>query len=227
MRTNRAPRRFEVGNAAVEYAFLLPILIVILCGAVDFSRAFYAYVTISSTAHEAAIYASRQPGVLVTPSAFQAVVAAESAGFVKLITTPSAGGNTTMVGPSIEGTNEQVAKVVMTYQFQPLVPIPLSGPVPITAAASAPTGGAGGVPTSTPAATPTATSVPTATATPCTVPNLVGVSYSGSAAQIVWVAASFTGSVIKGSGGGSGTIISQSLPAGNAAPCSASITVYK
>lgn len=220
-------RETERGNAAVEYALLLPVLIVILCGAVDFSRAFYAYVTISSTAHETAIYAARQPGVLVTPSALQTVVANESAGFVKLITTPSAGGNTTMVGPSIEGINEQVAKVVMTYQFQPLVPVPLSGPVPITAAASAPTGGAGGVPTSTPAASPTATTVPSPTATPCMVPNLVGLSYNGSDAQQAWNLAQFTGSVDKASGGGPGTIASQSLSANSSAPCSASIMVYK
>ena len=221
------------GNAAVEFALLLPILVLIVCGAVDFSRILHAYVTVASTAHEAARYAARFPGAQVAPAAMQTAVASESQGFVKLGV--ASGGNASIVGPSIEGVDEQVAKVTLTYQFDPVSPIPLAGPIPINVSASAPTGGAGGVPTSTPIATPTATRTPTVTpspsptATPCTrtAPSLVGLNYNGSQAQSAWNASGLTGSVTGGSGGGGGNIVSQSVPAGSSVACSASVTVYK
>ncbi|HET6316831.1 MAG TPA: TadE family protein [Chloroflexota bacterium] len=234
----RAPRA-ERGNAAVELALLLPVLIVIVCGAVDFSRAFYAYVTVASTAQEAARYAAREPDAQVSPAALKTRIAVESKGFVQVGV--ASGGNASYAGPSLEGIDEQVAKITLTYRFQPIVPLPLGGPVPISASASSPTGGAGGIATSTPVLTPTPSSTPTTTpsptrtltpsptATPCmrTVPQLVGLSYNGSAADSAWSAAGFTGGVTKGSGGGSGTIISQSLVFNSTQPCSAGITVYK
>jgi Flp pilus assembly protein TadG len=244
----------ERGNAAVEYALLLPVLIMIVFGAVDFSRAFYAYVTLASTAHEAAIYSARQPAVQVTPAALRTVVAAESGGFVKIIGTGVTDGNTTITGPAIEGVDEQVAKVTLTYQFQPFIPVPVAGPIPIRAEASAPTGGDGAVPTSTPAPTgttgPTATSTRTPTVAPsstatrtptsgpsstatrtptataavamCTVPDFIGTRAND--ALTAWRSANFTGSVIE-SGNGNFTIRSQSLAAGNPAPCTSSITI--
>lgn len=227
----------ERGNAAVEYALLLPVLIVIVFGAVDFSRAFYAYVTLASTAHEAAIYASRQPAAQVTPAALRTVVARESGGFVQVITTPTAGGNTTITGPTIEGVDEQVAKVTLIYQFEPLVPVPLRGPIAIRAQASAPTGGDGAVPTSTPLATttagpaPTSTATPaagtqpspTATATPCTVPAFIGTRANDAAAS--WSQAGFTTSPVLTGSNGNFVIAAQSLSAGTPASCSSSITL--
>lgn len=210
-------RRIERGNAAVEYALLLPVLIVILCGAVDFSRAFFAYITIASTAHEAAIFAARQPGAVVSPAALQTVVAGESGGFVRIITTPGGSGNTTVSGPTLEGSDEQVAKVTLTYLFQPLVPVPLSGPLPISAIASAPTGGAGMAPT--PPAAPTS---PTG-GTPCTVPNVIGQRFNTASTQ--WTDATFTGSFTRSSGNGNFTIGTQSIPAGQIRPCTSAMSV--
>ena len=221
-------RRGERGNAAVEFALLVPVLILIVCGAVDFGRAFYAYVTVSSTAHEAARYAARFPGASVSTAALQTVVAGESQGTIRLMGTPT-GGNATLTGPTLEGSEEQLTAVRLSYQFNPISPIPLAGPIVISASAAAPLGGAGGVATTVPLATPTATLVPSATPTPCnkTVPNLVGMNYNGSQASNAWSAAGFTGSVVQGSGNGGGSIAAQSLTAGTTAPCSSSITVTR
>ena len=229
-------RRAERGNSAVEFALLVPVLVLLVCGGVDFGRAFYAYVTVSSTAHEAARFAARFPGASVSTAALQTVVAGESQGTIRLMGTPS-GGNATLTGPTLEGTDEQLTAVRLTYQFNPISPIPLAGPINISASAAAPLGGAGGVATTVPLASPTATLVPTATSsptpspTPCVRPvqSLVGLNYNGSQAQSAWNAAGFTGSVNQGSGNGGGTIASQ-IPAaggGATASCSSPVTVFR
>lgn len=226
--------RLEAGNVAAEFALLLPVLIVILCGAVDFTRAFLAFVTISSTAHEAALYAARYPGADAPAAALRTVVAGESGGFATIV--EGSTGNTTMSGPILEGLDEQVARVVLTYQFQPLVPIPLAGPIPISAMAAAPTGGDGAIPTSTPGAAPTSTSVPIPTSTPaptatialCTVPDFVGasVSLNGNTARQLWTNARFDSSNFT-KHENNGTARSQSLTAGSQQPCStAAIVVH-
>ncbi len=42
------------GGAAVEFALVLPILLLLLCGLVDFGRAYNARITLSHSAREAA-----------------------------------------------------------------------------------------------------------------------------------------------------------------------------
>jgi hypothetical protein len=159
MRLSRLPRlprlphvhRGTRGSAAVETAILVPVLIVILLGAVDFGRIFYAYIVSSSAAHEAAVYAARFPGAAVTPGALSTVVAGESNGFLMVGPTPTPGGppankplttsgNTILIGPIVaaDSTKVPMAQVQVTYAFQPISPIPVRGPIAVTAVSSAP-----------------------------------------------------------------------------------------
>ena len=46
--------RTDAGAAAVEFALVLPILLLLLCGIIDFGRAYNARITLSHAAHEAA-----------------------------------------------------------------------------------------------------------------------------------------------------------------------------
>ena len=48
----------EKGQSMVELAILLPILLIILLGIIDFGRVFFAYVTITNAAREGARYGS-------------------------------------------------------------------------------------------------------------------------------------------------------------------------
>ena len=52
----------ERANAAVEMAVLLPFIVAITFGAVDFARLFYAYIAVTNAAHQAATYAARPNG---------------------------------------------------------------------------------------------------------------------------------------------------------------------
>ncbi|WP_218939074.1 TadE/TadG family type IV pilus assembly protein [Lysinibacillus antri] len=48
----------QKGNAMVELALVLPILILLLCGIIDFGRVFHVYLTIDHAGREAARTAS-------------------------------------------------------------------------------------------------------------------------------------------------------------------------
>lgn len=55
----RSGRQRKNGQGLVEFALLLPVLILFIFGAMDFGRAFTAYIDISSAAREAAHYGSQ------------------------------------------------------------------------------------------------------------------------------------------------------------------------
>jgi Flp pilus assembly protein TadG len=169
----------ERGSAAVELAILLPVIVVLVFGGVDFGRLFYAYVTVHSAAHEAAVFAARFPnGAVTTPNVLRTVIAGESSGFL----TTGASGNTTITGPTVvTGDRIQSAQIGVSYSFRPVVPLPLRGPIAVSAISSAPLSGAqitgtmvpSPTPTNTPTVTltPTATNTPLATNTPTNTPN--------------------------------------------------------
>ncbi len=49
------------GQSVAEFAVVLPIMLLILAGAVDLGRAFYAYVAVENAAKEGAFYGARHP----------------------------------------------------------------------------------------------------------------------------------------------------------------------
>ena len=55
----RRGRQRTHGQSIVEFAFVLPLMLLFLVIAADFGRAYTAYLTISSSAREGATYASR------------------------------------------------------------------------------------------------------------------------------------------------------------------------
>jgi hypothetical protein len=49
------------GSNVIELAFLMPILLLLLAGAVDFGRAYYIAIEVNSAAHAGALYGSQNP----------------------------------------------------------------------------------------------------------------------------------------------------------------------
>ncbi len=49
------------GQSLVELAFMFPILLLILSGALDLGRAYYAYITVTNAAREGARYGASHP----------------------------------------------------------------------------------------------------------------------------------------------------------------------
>ncbi len=54
-------RRKEKGQSIVELALLLPVLILMLLGLVDFGRVYYVMVSLNDAAQEGAAYAAARP----------------------------------------------------------------------------------------------------------------------------------------------------------------------
>lgn len=60
-RTHRSPRKRGRGQSLVEFALVLPVFLLIILTAIDFGRAFYSWVTVTSAARVAANYAALDP----------------------------------------------------------------------------------------------------------------------------------------------------------------------
>ena len=69
VRTGPAPRLAPVpsrrqhsrGQSIVEFALVFPIMMLLLAGAIDLGRAFYAYIAVENAAKEGAFFGSRSP----------------------------------------------------------------------------------------------------------------------------------------------------------------------
>src|SRR5919199_244115 len=66
--------RSEGGAALVEFAIVLPLLLTIVFGIVDFSRAFYTQNNLTSAVREGARWASVQPQATLTVAGVQTIV---------------------------------------------------------------------------------------------------------------------------------------------------------
>jgi Flp pilus assembly protein TadG len=120
----RSTERSQRGQSLVEFAVLLPILILVTMGAVDFGRVFYAYTTIANAAYQGALCAAQ--GATMCPAGATASVNSEIGGKLP-------GGVTTTVaataGPSFT--------VTVTYNFQTVTTAVLgTNAVPVRASAT-------------------------------------------------------------------------------------------
>ena len=102
-------RRKERGQELVEYALILPIMMLILMGILDLGRAVYYYSALHNSAREGARYGVINPE---DPEGIEAVVrnyavALEPAELTVLISSP----------------DEDTVRVTLTYQFTPITPI--------------------------------------------------------------------------------------------------------
>ena len=61
LRRHRSPARRSRGQALVELALILPIFLLLIAGAIDLGRLFYAYVAIVNASKEGALYGASNP----------------------------------------------------------------------------------------------------------------------------------------------------------------------
>ncbi|MGC8634155.1 MAG: TadE/TadG family type IV pilus assembly protein [Candidatus Limnocylindrales bacterium] len=251
-RTRRPPGRplgtshwGRTGQGLVEFALVLPLLMLALLMTIDFGRVFLGWIDLNNMARIAANYAAQYPDAWGSPgdsgqqAQYQALIANDAAAINCTAPTPYPAPSFPD-GDALGGR----AQVRLTCSFPiitPLVSGILGGHVAVSASAVFPvrTGTVNGVavgsmpPLPSAAASAGATAAPTPSPTPmCTVPNLVGVNTSQ--AQNLW------GPVGHGNTPGAGfasnlvyapvvppnwTIGGQSLQAGTSIPCSSGMTV--
>jgi len=102
-------RQKERGQELVEYALILPIMMLILMSILDLGRAVYYYSAIHNSAREGARYGVINPD---DPAGIEAVVRNKA-----VVLNPA---NLTVV---ISSPDEDTLRVTLTYQFTPITPI--------------------------------------------------------------------------------------------------------
>ncbi|WP_052352886.1 TadE/TadG family type IV pilus assembly protein [Neobacillus dielmonensis] len=101
----------ENGQSLVEFALVLPVLIMLLFGIVDFGRAFHAYLTIDHAGREAARAASigKNDSEIKQIAKNQGVDISLKEEWVSVSTTTSG--------------SEKIATITITYPFQFITPV--------------------------------------------------------------------------------------------------------
>lgn len=108
----RRPSR-ERGQSLVELSLALPVLLILMLGAVDFGRLYYASVTVSGAARNGAQYASRNPADTAGIQA-AALEDADSLDNPTVVVT----------GPSTDPSGGTYIGVEVSHTFETLVPWP-------------------------------------------------------------------------------------------------------
>lgn len=137
----------ERGQSLVEFALVLPVLLLILMGVFDLGRAIYAFNAVSNAAREGARTAivDQGPDDIVPGALSAAVEAANQATALGLdptdpadvqVTFPDPGGGGMCATPAIGCT----AKVEVHYEFEPLTPMisTILGPIDVSAVTEMP-----------------------------------------------------------------------------------------
>lgn len=199
-------RRRERGQSVVEFALVLPVILLVVLVGLDFGRVFLGWVTLNNAARVAANFAALNPTAAWGSPSDPTVIA-----YTRLVTNDAAQINCALPTPLpmptfSDGTGVGApAQVDLTCSFGLMTPVIgsiLPNPLPVSASAVFPirAGLATSIPVATPSPTPVPTPTPTATPSatptpaPCTVPNLVG--RMTNKAQAAWNGAGFTTNVI-------------------------------
>jgi len=242
----RRNRKISRGQALVEFAFMLPILALLMLLAIDFGRVFFGWVALNNATRIAASEAAINPDAWVSPvdASDQARYRQQVLNDMRAINCQPPGGGTWEVAdipdPVFEDKRGTIdahelgdhATVELECGFTFLTPLlgnMMGNPMAISARSEfAIRGGViAGVPVGTaiPSALPTATPTPDP-GVPCTAPQLVGETVT--TGQVFWTVSLFTGSYNVVRPPNNNYVIGiQSLVFGQDYPCDSDITVRK
>ena len=232
------------GQSLVEFALVLPVLMLVVLIAIDFGRAFLSVISVTNASRIGASYAAGHPvGTFGAGSEYAKQITDEWAPLGCELATPvpapvfpdgnvlsgratvSLLCNFTLLTPLLGSIlpNPLPITVTTTYRIRTgeIAGVPSDPGIPTQPPTEPPTEPATGPPTEPPTEPPT----PTPSPTPCmaTVPQLVG--QTTSAGRSMWTAAGFTGDFKAVPDKSGNIIIKQDLVSGGVLACSSSISV--
>lgn len=228
--------RWPRGQALVEFALILPLILLLLVMAVDFGRVFFGWVAVTNMSRVGASYAALNADAWMAPGdlAKQAEYALQMTHDADSINCAFAGPFPAPVFTNVQGTADphevgDRASVELECQFSLITPFAsnlFGGPIELRAESAfvIRSGMIAGAPIG-PLVTPnpiTPSPAPT-----CNVPLFIGTDISDAAAS--WSTAGFAGAIFKSPNNNSWSYIgAQSLPNGSAQPCAtATITLTR
>jgi len=111
-RFRRTGGRRERGQSLVELSLLLPLLLILVLGAIDFGRVYFSYVTVTNGARTGAEYAAVRPANAIDTAGIEAAVLEETS---SLSSTPTVSSTT-----GSDGDGNLYAKVTVRHNFSPI-----------------------------------------------------------------------------------------------------------
>ena len=136
-------RRGSRGQSVVEFALVLPVILLMLLGTIDLGRLFMSWITLNNVVRIAANYAASDPTAFAggaIPATYTSLVANESSGLncpLKAVNGKNPPGPTFPSGTDL-GSSSSVSMTCKFTLFTPLMTSLLGGPLDITAAAKFP-----------------------------------------------------------------------------------------
>lgn len=129
--------RTRRGQSLVEFALVVPVLLLLLAGGADLARAYFVGIQVADGARQAALYASNSGGSYTSAELTQ--IAADNAGAGSLLGCPANGvtvtfGSTTGNAPPLSSTKLYRQPVTVVCELPLLTPL-LPSPVAIRATA--------------------------------------------------------------------------------------------
>jgi hypothetical protein len=199
------------GQALIETALILPILLILLLGAIDFGRLFLGWVTLHQAARIGANYAATHPTMTLAEEAeFEALIDRDAAAINCALENPAQPEFTAADGsPTMNPQLGEYARVRLTCDFSmitPLAGVLFGDPITMVASSTFPVRVSGclSCPTTEPAPPPPPPEE-------CRlVPNMEGMSVAG--ARLAWRSAGFfAANFAPSSGSETATVKNQSL----------------
>jgi Flp pilus assembly protein TadG len=229
----RGRRNSDRGQAVVETALILPVLLLIMLFAIDFGRAFFGYIIVNNASRIGANYAATHPKAWTTPGDPDQLEYAwlitqdTNVANCDLVSVPTpifTDGSDTASPDTANDVGDRV-RVDIRCSFRPLTPIigsVVGTALSMTASSEFPV--RAGKITGKPAAPPASPPPPPAT---CTAPNFTdGEKKNDVTNTTVWADAGFTGTVTAVGPNNNWKIAAQDPPPGDH-PCLNNLTIYK
>jgi hypothetical protein len=126
----RRLRQQSAGSSMIELAVILPVLLLMLLGAVDLGRAYFAAIEVSSAATSGALYGSRKPSDILGMQAASLLDGADLVGMTSIATwgcqcSDGSAASVACASPPTCATNSvQYVQVNTVFLYIPLMPYP-------------------------------------------------------------------------------------------------------
>lgn len=234
-RLSESPR----GQSLVELALMLPILLMLVGGAMDLGRAYAATISLEGAAREGALYAARNPecaedngGACIDPRTVRWQVEKELSGveLSDFVAACYAIGTIDFSGPGKaladceDGDHYRVTVASEFTLITPFISAIITGPINLSSTATSVVLTSFDAVNAAPVTIPEASTAPSAAPGTCTVPDFTNGTRADDAEEVWNQVAQFSGSATV-IGNGNFFIAWQSQTAGEMLPCASSVTV--
>ncbi|MGB6836982.1 MAG: TadE family protein [Dehalococcoidia bacterium] len=112
--------RYQRGQSLVEFALLLPLLLIIMLGVLDFGRVYFAYVSVTNAARNGAHYASATTEKAGDLDGIRGAALADTENLLN--TSPTNPAVSAQTGLDSQG--KTYASVTVSYTFETMFPWP-------------------------------------------------------------------------------------------------------